>query len=217
MRIVPMTTYSGRLVDLVGFDQRDVCLKDIAHSLAFQCRFAGHTTRFYSVAEHSVNLHRFVDSIRGVQNLERRLAMLLHDASEAYLGDTTGPVHALVYGRLEGEHDRISEKIFKSLWIDTNLIGDEEIHTYDQLLTTCEGACFIGGEYWIRKLAKARGIDDQFCTYAMTEIKLSYNEWETPYHGFDHFYALLKSTYEAYMSEAVNNEVEAANAEPSQS
>ena len=62
----------------------DVCIEDIAHALSLKCRFAGHTTEFYSVAQHSVLASRACD--------EAPLWALLHDASEAYLPDVCRPI-----------------------------------------------------------------------------------------------------------------------------
>jgi hypothetical protein len=63
----------------------EVEIEDIAHALGMACRFGGHTTRFYSVAEHCVLM-----ATRAPRGLE--LATLMHDASEAYLQDVIRPV-----------------------------------------------------------------------------------------------------------------------------
>lgn len=69
--------------------EESVCSEDIAHALARLCRFTGHTNQFYSVAQHSVLVSRLVVP-------EHRLAALLHDASEAYLGDVSMPLKSLL-------------------------------------------------------------------------------------------------------------------------
>lgn len=63
----------------------DVNIEDIAHALAYQCRFNGATREFYSVAEHCVHC-----SFIGPES--EALERLLHDASEAYTGDLIRPI-----------------------------------------------------------------------------------------------------------------------------
>ena len=66
-----------------------VAIEDIAHGLAYQCRFNGQTCEFYSVAQHSLVVASLVPP--GL-----RLAALLHDAAEAYLGDMVKPLKVLL-------------------------------------------------------------------------------------------------------------------------
>ena len=63
---------------------------DIARALANQCRFGGHSRAFYSVAQHSVIVSRLVEERGG--DAEDAFAALMHDASEAYLGDMPHPL-----------------------------------------------------------------------------------------------------------------------------
>ncbi len=80
---------SGALFDLTDPDGSDFTLQDIAHGLGQVCRFAGQTNRFYSVAEHCRHVARLVP-------VEHARAALLHDASEAFIGDVTRPLKALL-------------------------------------------------------------------------------------------------------------------------
>lgn len=78
-------TYTGVQFWLLQPREDDIRISDIAHSLSLQCRFNGHCSRFYSVAEHSVRVSWHLPP-------ELQLWGLLHDAAEAYLGDLVRPV-----------------------------------------------------------------------------------------------------------------------------
>lgn len=79
--------FTGRLLDPLNPSPKDINIIDIAHALARMPRFAGHTKRFYSVAEHCLRCLQFVKS-----NEKHGLEVLLHDASEAYLMDIPKPI-----------------------------------------------------------------------------------------------------------------------------
>ena len=78
-------TRSGRKFDLANPTADMVAPTDIAHSLSMQCRFNGHTSQFYSVAQHCCLVAELVPA-------EHQLAALLHDATEAYVGDLVRPL-----------------------------------------------------------------------------------------------------------------------------
>ena len=78
-------TYNGKLFSLIDPQPEDVHIADIIESLSKQCRFVGHCKYFYSVAQHSVIVSNIV-------NEEERLAALMHDAVEAYIGDISKPL-----------------------------------------------------------------------------------------------------------------------------
>jgi 5'-deoxynucleotidase YfbR-like HD superfamily hydrolase len=82
-------THSGRQFDLLNPTAAMISPRDIAHSLANLCRFNGHTREHYSVAQHSLIVCDLVPT-------KYQLSALIHDATEAYLGDMTRPLKALM-------------------------------------------------------------------------------------------------------------------------
>lgn len=75
-------TASGEYVNILDPWSFEPRIEDIAHALSNLARFTGHTRTMYSVAQHSWHVSEI---------LPRRLRLhgLLHDASEAYLGDVS--------------------------------------------------------------------------------------------------------------------------------
>lgn len=84
-------TFTGTKFYLTDPRPEDVFIEDISHALSMVCRFGGHTCRFYSVAQHSVYCQQVVEEWHPKDYL-LHLHTLLHDASEAYLGDVVRPL-----------------------------------------------------------------------------------------------------------------------------
>ncbi|MBA2706050.1 MAG: hypothetical protein H0U60_19605 [Blastocatellia bacterium] len=83
--------------DVFNPRREDIKIDSIAHALSNICRFNGNCKEFYSVAQHSVMVSKIClpnDALQG----------LLHDASEAYLGDVVQPLK-----RFSGMFDRYHE------------------------------------------------------------------------------------------------------------
>ena len=78
-------TFTGKQFDFKDPNVESIDIKDIAHALSMICRFNGHCTRFYSVAEHSIRVSRLLSR-------EHALWGLLHDAHEAYVGNMVMPL-----------------------------------------------------------------------------------------------------------------------------
>jgi 5'-nucleotidase len=85
-----LQTVSGRWVNPFDPDPAQFDIGDIARALGNLCRFGGHSRAFYSVAQHSVIVADLVERRGG--DAEDVFAALMHDASEAYLGDMPHPL-----------------------------------------------------------------------------------------------------------------------------
>lgn len=90
-------TWSGLYINVFDPQPDQICIEDIAHGLAMRCRFGGHTKSFHTVAEHCIFM---CDNVPD----HLKLQALLHDASEAYIGDMPTPIKQSLpdYLMLEG-------------------------------------------------------------------------------------------------------------------
>lgn len=94
-------TFSGGRIWPLDPRPDEVSIVDIAHALSNICRYGGHCLNFYSVAEHSALIAREAKRRGASRNV--RLQALMHDATEAYLGDFVRPikVHLAEYAPAE--------------------------------------------------------------------------------------------------------------------
>lgn len=84
-----ITLLSGTMFDYHDPSASIVQLDDIAGALSKVCRFSGHINRFYSVAQHAVNVSRIVQG-------GWEFTALMHDTAEAFTNDITTPLKAAV-------------------------------------------------------------------------------------------------------------------------
>lgn len=94
-----LSTFSGKRIHLDDPQTDQIDLADIARGLAHEGRFSGQTSRFYSVAQHSLLVTAAVKNAGGDEQIQRQA--LLHDAPEAYLKDIPSPLKA----RMPGYHE----------------------------------------------------------------------------------------------------------------
>lgn len=125
-------TYTGKVIYPLDPREDEVDIYDIAHALANICRYTGHVESYYSVAEHSVRVSELCEerTARAHDSATTQAALegLLHDASEAYLGDVARPIKQSSYvGKLYGSaEDRLMKLIaekYGTTWPVTELVG----------------------------------------------------------------------------------------------
>lgn len=122
MNKTTMQTYTGALVDLASISPDDIRLPDISHALSLVNRFTGHTKVPYSVAQHSVVVSKLCPQ-------EHAMWGLLHDASEAYLGDVATPLKHMLpaYRELEERVQRAISIRFGLSWP-----MPQDVHVHDK-------------------------------------------------------------------------------------
>lgn len=91
-------TYTGKKFYFQNPTLESIDIVDIAHSLSLFCRFTSHTKELYSVGAHSIHASYICDE-------KYALEALLHDSTEAYMGDMSSPLKKIMkeYKKLENE------------------------------------------------------------------------------------------------------------------
>jgi hypothetical protein len=109
--------YSGAYLDLEKPNPDVITLDDIAHGLAYACRYSGQCADYYSIAQHAVMCSRYL-ALKG-HSVEVQLAGLHHDDAEAFLGDVVRPLKGLLqpqYGNLSDTMDVAVAVAFGNKW-----------------------------------------------------------------------------------------------------
>jgi hypothetical protein len=120
-----MSTISGRTIDLMHPEKTEIILSDCCHALGKICRYGGHATRHYSVAEHSLLVGRIL-SEWGFGS-EVVLAGYLHDAHEGIMGiDMPGPWKR-VLGEAWAAHERAWEAHVRQSLGVAHVFADEHL------------------------------------------------------------------------------------------
>lgn len=147
-----LETYTGLYFDYSAPKPEDVCLADIARALSMTCRFGGHVTRYFSVAEHAMNVANHVWQV--TQNNELALAALHHDSHEAYIGDLPTPLKRDIGDEYLGLRDAADFAIAEALDVHWYQFDHDVIKHADALALAYE-ASFVKksrglGEHWGR-------------------------------------------------------------------
>lgn len=137
-----MQTFTGRKFWPLDPRPEDVCIEDIAHALAYQCRFGGHCREFYSVAEHSIRVALIVANNGFPGNVI--LGALLHDAAEAYVVDVPRPLKRFLPGYKEVEMG-VLRVIAEATGVSAS-IWNKVIKDSDEILLATEARDLMGGE-----------------------------------------------------------------------
>jgi hypothetical protein len=132
-------TYTHKTVDVLNMQPENVCIEDIAHSLALINRFVGHTPFPINVAHHSIWVAKLCNHLDPVYQLQA----LLHDAAEAYLGDISKWLKATPTFDLYREaEDRASSVILTKFGCPIELHHDVE--AADRKMVTIEAFTAFG-------------------------------------------------------------------------
>lgn len=130
-------TFTGVFVDVFNPDPNEIAIEDIAHALANQCRFSGHTNPRWSVASHCL-------LVCGLLAEQHKLAGLLHDGAEAYLVDLPRPIKRHPSMSIYRELDAMTEFVIASKY-GVEYPWNEAVHYADRIAIWAEADLFMHG------------------------------------------------------------------------
>lgn len=136
-------THSGLKVFVNDPKPEQFDIKDIGYALSNTCRFGGHCAGFLSVAEHSVLVAQRLPQ-------DYKLAGLLHDASEAYLGDMPSPIKQFLpdFKKFEDLFTRVINEKFGLDSDDATMWGEVKWADMDALYTEAHFLIPSEGKEW---------------------------------------------------------------------
>lgn len=161
-----MQCYSGTMFHMLDPKPEEMLLIDIAHGLSNICRYNGQCKSFYSVAEHSVWVSHVVP-------YSLRKAALLHDMSEAWIGDMTRSLkHSMrKYLRVEEKIMMCGAQKFGFDWPLHPLVKEADNTVLANEVPYCVGtqtrkwylpnppSPYVNIEFWTPEKARARFLE----------------------------------------------------------
>jgi 5'-deoxynucleotidase YfbR-like HD superfamily hydrolase len=141
-------TYTGKVFPYDDVSPDNIDIRDIAHSLSHLCRYTGHTTMFYSIAQHSLLVSEKMPG-----GPEEKLVGLLHDAAEAYTNDLASPLKKYLISNTYHGHcayrtiqDKITAAVYRKFgWgYGPSVKHTETTQLYDRAACVFEAEGFMG-------------------------------------------------------------------------
>jgi len=132
-------TYTGQKFNLLNPTPSTVNIVDIAHSLSNICRFNGHSSKMYSVSQHSLTVAMAMKK-DGFSDKEA-LVGLMHDAHEAYIGDMMRPVKWALMDLFGFDINKFENPIKEAISIRFNvdiIAISDEVKKYDDAVLRTE-------------------------------------------------------------------------------
>ncbi len=139
-----LETVSGRKINVLNPDPKDIDIEDIAWHLSRLPRFCGATIPSipYSVAQHSIQVMREFPITDPLMQLHG----LLHDAAEAYIGDIPSPIKHIPSLRQEIKvvEARLIDCIYESINVQVpNDNQSQYVHEADLVQRAIEAYNFM--------------------------------------------------------------------------
>ena len=134
-------TYTGKKFHILHPQLSEICIEDIAHALALQCRWTGHCKFHYSIAQHSYLASYVHPELCPFEKL-------MHDASEAYIADINRPLKH--FTKLGSVYLPIEETVQQAICAKFGLPLEQspDVKVADNLMLYAEKRDIMGKLQW---------------------------------------------------------------------
>lgn len=112
----PTISTARNEVDLLNPDPATIDLRDISEALSCIVRYTGHTDWTVTVMQHLAICDMIAFKALGITDPLTRLAVLLHDAHEAYTGDMSRPLKRHLDAASGGAITKMEEGLDRAIW-----------------------------------------------------------------------------------------------------
>jgi uncharacterized protein len=172
-----MQTASGRQFWPLDPCPEDVCVIDIAHALSNICRFGGHCSVHYSVAQHAVLVS--LEAERATMSLgfgaveahRSAIVGLHHEDAEAYIGDMVRPLKRLMLNFCELEELIVQRAIGPRFGFKASAIKSTVIKQADEILLATEARDLMGGQSAGKWCLRAEPLPERIVPVSHAEAK----------------------------------------------
>ena len=165
-------TYTGKKFHILHPQLSEICIEDIAHALALQCRWTGHCKFHYSIAQHSYLASYITASgisqawIHDEQERILALEKLMHDASEAYIADINRPLKH--FTKLGSVYLPIEETVQQAICVKFGLplAQSPDVKVADNLMLYAEKRDIMGDLKWTHAWGEAEAAEQKITSWS---------------------------------------------------
>lgn len=172
-----ITNYKSKIIDVFNLTEDDIWIQDAMIALPNICRYNGRVHMFYSVAQHAIELSKYLIQI----DKEYLVPMaLLHDAPEAYIGDLIWPIKNRFPEFIKFE-DELSNLFYSKYNVDKSYA--EEFDFYDKNIVMNE-MVLLGIDKKEKDLTRHLTLLPNFKidrAISITEARTEYTSWLIKY------------------------------------
>jgi hypothetical protein len=142
--VVENATISGTIVNITKIEPNDIKAWDIVWPLHLSNRYNGNTPFAWDVLSHSFMVYQTYLKYDNNITKPNVIAMLLHDAAEAYIGDVVHPLKVIPDFKFFRElEEQIMKVVMNAFGFNYDDVDWDKVYYFDKVVTAIEFSKFF--------------------------------------------------------------------------